>query len=309
MNTKSLVVILLTLVSGCATEPMTFEESLATPRAMRNDIKTWERLSEVRVSFHYANAAYALENQPEVEVPSSTSRGISVPLAIYDFSLGNDLGGSIGILDWFNSGMSEENTYRYYYMREVEMMATPNTHFISIDRTSGSPTPEELRSAWSEAYKLFEEVYNREGNCKVWGYDDQAQFARTNSKDVPGRYKEVLMRCQHPSDLDRSFQVKISAWAEALPDSKMVIAVQSRCGSDRPRGARFTDDRMCGQRFADAFSPDLEDYNLEWTRLVVTPTEADPGLLEVRATRNGKTVVLPPPEPTEAYVEFLRASN
>ena len=114
----SIAVAFLTLnMAGCGVTPQTFEEALSEHRATRNDIVDWDVGMRYRVELQYASTAWLKLEAPDLEVPRDTSMDILVPFAIWDYARGDNFGGTMGFLSWFNSGLSKENTYRHYFNR------------------------------------------------------------------------------------------------------------------------------------------------------------------------------------------------
>lgn len=308
MSKRHLIAVLLflSLLGGCAVAPQTFEESLSTPRAVRNDIRDWDNHLRYMVGLQYANAARKTINQPSIDIPQTSSRDIQIPFAIWDFSIGDNLAGGIGVLDWFNAGMNGANHTVYYYNRGLGFMANPNTHYFAFDEGDGEATETDVRDMWSSANKMFEAVFNKSGDCHVWGYSESMQYSGTNSKDVPGRYKEVLYRCPNPVFEGQVLRVNVSAWANPFSDDVQVIgAVQSQCTDKKERGERFADTRFCGEQFAALNRTRLDLDGRNWMEMIITPAQGSPSLLEVVVDYKGSTRTLPPPEPNPDYTDFL----
>jgi hypothetical protein len=302
-----LILIALVAVSGCATTPVSFEESLNTNRATRNDITDWPTDMRYRVGLQYANAARKKLDEPDVEIPSDASFDFQVPFALLDYTLGNNVGAGISVVDWFNSGMSENNRYAYNYNRGLGLMVSPNTHYFTFDERPGVPDRDEIHEIWDEAFDLFSAIHNQTGQCYVFGYNEKDQYRLTYSKDVPALHKGVLYVCPHPLFEDRQQRVLVTAWANPYPGVRSLAAVQPQCYKTL-RGEDFVDTRDCGIKLADQQAPDIPDSRYGWMELIVTPTEEDPSRFQVLGRFDDVTVVLPPPLATDEYAEFLASS-
>jgi hypothetical protein len=128
------LVILSAMLTACATPtPLSFEESLQTPRATRNDVRDWDEELSYRVELQYANTARQKLAQANLDIPPNTSRGLQVPWAIWETARGNDLTGGLLFADWSSSGLSKEARYAHYYNRGLGYMAFPNTHYFTFD--------------------------------------------------------------------------------------------------------------------------------------------------------------------------------
>lgn len=294
-------------LAACSTAPVSFEDSLTTERATRNDVPDWDTEMRYRVSFQYARAAHEQFADATLEIPPDTSFGFQVPFAILDFTLDNNLGGAIGFADWFNSGMNDNARYRHYYTEGVLTMTHPSTHYFSIDTRPGEATAEDIHTSWDEAHALFQAVHNRSGRCYVYGFNDKDQYRVTFSKDVPGLYKEISYRCPHPYIVGEELRVLVSAWARPFPDARAIGAVQMRCWVTPPRGEKFRDLRPCGRQFADQHRASIPDSRFGWMELMTTPKADEPHHFEVLGRIGDHVVRLPAPEITEEYVEFLAA--
>jgi len=292
------------MITGCATAPMTYEESLSTNRATRNDVPDWDKNMRYRVGFLYANAARHQIDKPSLSRAADPSLDFQVPFAVLDYVRGDNLSGGLALVDWFNSGLSDDNFYRYYYNRGLAFMVHPNTHYFSFDEREGDATSADVHTAWNEAHELFEAIHNRSGRCYIHGYSDELQYRRTFSKDVPGRYKEVSYWCPHPVLSDREHRVSVSAWANPYDGIRVLSTVQSQCFRTI-RGEDFVDVRECGLLLADRQRSLIPDSRFGWMELVVTPAANDPVAYEVIARAGNSTTRLQAPQRTEQYIEFL----
>lgn len=296
------------VVSGCATvEPMTFEESLETSRATRNDVRDWEEELRYRVELQYANTARQKLESAELDIPPNTNIDFMVPFAIWEYARGNSLGGGIAVADWLNSGLTKESRYRTYYNRGLGYMVHPNTHYFTFDERDGIATPADVHAAWDEAYALFQAVFNRDGNCRVFGYTDEYQYARTYSKNVPGKYKDVGWQCRHPLFEGQLQKVIVTAYANPFDGVRVIAGVVTQCWVEPPRNQKFTDLRGCGMPLADAQRPYLTDSRFGWTELITTPQSDAPHLFEVVVRHGDQQTTLPAPETTEDYQAFLQS--
>jgi hypothetical protein len=306
---KSLSILLFALVlSGCATvEPMTFEESLETSRATRNDVRDWEEELRYRVELQYANTARQKLESTELEIPPNTNIDFMVPFAIWEYARGNSLGGGIAVADWLNSGLTKESRYRTYYNRGLGYMGHPNTHYFTFDERDGIATPADVHDAWDEAYALFQSVFNRDGNCRVFGYTEEYQYARTYSKNVPGKYIDVGWHCRHPLFENQQQKVVVTAYANPFDGVRVIAGVVTQCWVQPPRKQKFTDLRGCGITLADRQRPYLTDSRFGWTELITTPQSDAPHLFEVVVRQGDQLTTLPAPESTEEYQAFLQS--
>jgi len=305
---KLVTAVLLGIVlSGCATvEPMSFEESLQTQLATRNDIRVWDEELRYRVEFQYANTARQKLESAELEIPPNTNIGIMVPFAIWEFGRGNDLGGGLAVADWLNSGLTKESRYRHYYNRGLVYMGVPNTHYFTFDERAGTATPDDVHAAWDEAFALFQSVHNRSGDCHVYGFREDYQYARTYPKDVLGKYKDILWLCKHPLFENEQYKVLVMAYANPFPGVRVIAGTVTQCYIDPPRGQKDLDFRNCGMRQANQQRSFLPDSRFGWMELITTPIPETPYLYEVVAIRGDEVARLPAPETTEDYQESLK---
>jgi len=297
------------LLGGCAAvEPMTFEESLNTHRATRNDVRDWDEELRYRVEFQYANTARQKLEKADLEIPPNTNIDIMVPFAIWDYARGDSFGGAMGFASWFSNGLSKESRYAHYFNRGIGYMVNPNTHYFTFDTRPGTATVGDIHQAWDEAFELFQSVYNRDGECHVFGYTEEYQYARTYPKDVPGLHKDVLYLCDHPIFENKKQKVMVMAYANPFDNVRVIAATVTQCYIDPPKGEKFVDVRGCGMRLADAQRPFLTNSRNGWIELAITPTEAAAHELEVVVRSAGEATRLPVPEMTQKYKDFLKSS-
>ena len=292
------------LATGCGVTPLTFEEKFAQTGVQRSDIRDYEGHMKLMVALQYANAARRATLQPGLEIPANTDRSFQVPFAIWDFSNGNNFGSAMGFLDWFNSGMNGGNHSAYYFDREVGFMSNANLHYYTFVEGDKKPSAEAMRGVWDETHKLFQDTFNKEGKCYVWGYSEKNQYALTYPKNVPGLYTEVLYKCPHPLVEDYVQKVFVSAWSNPFQGTEIIGALQSQCFWKPERRTQFADNRDCGKKQADRMLAKLGGLPEGWMQITSTPSE-DPNRLEIHSLYMGETRVLPAPEATDAYVEFL----
>lgn len=294
----------ITFLSGCTVTPLTFEQSLETPRATRNDIRDYESHMRLMVGLHYANAAKRSTLQPELEIPSDTNRDFQVPFAIWDFTNGNNFGSAMGFLDWFNSGMNGANHSRYYWTRGLGFAGHPNVHYFTFVDGDTKPTPAALTQTWERAHALFQSTFNADGQCVHYGFKEKQQHALTNPKNVPGLYADVLYRCPHPIVPGWTQKVYVTAWSNPFEGTSIIGTVQSQCVWKAERGEKYADNRRCGANQAKRHLSLIGSLPDNWMQLTTTPGE-DPSRLEVRSLYLGEKRTIPAPEPTDDYVEFL----
>ena len=155
---RSLAIIAVALLSsGCATvEPLTFEQSLQTDRATRNDVRDWEEELRYRVELQYANTARQKLDVADLDIPLNTNIDYMIPFAIWEKARGINLPAGLMVADWLNSGLSKESRYRHYYNRGLGYMVHPNTHYFTFDERSGVATPQDVHDAWDEAACLWQ---------------------------------------------------------------------------------------------------------------------------------------------------------
>jgi len=296
------------LSAGCATvEPMTFDESLHTKRAMRNEVRNWEEELRYRVEFQYANTAHQKLNVAHLDVPPNTNLDFQVPFAIWDYARGDNRAGTMAFLDWFNSGLSKEARYGYYFNRGIGYMVHPNTHYFTLDERSGVATEQDVYQAWDEAYALFQAVHNRTGQCRVFGYSEEYQYAKTWPKNVPGKHKDVLFLCPHPVLPDQQQKVMVTAWANPFPEVRVIAGTVTQCYVDPPKGEKFVDVRGCGSILAERQRKYLTNPRFPWMELSTTPKNDVPYLFQVVVRFGEETTVLPAPQTTPEYQEFLKS--
>lgn len=308
MNYRTFLATILALsATGCAVQPLSFDESLHTKAAMRNDVADWDQELKYRVSFQYANAARQVLSAPQVDIPPDTTLDMQVPFAIWDISRGASGSGALAFADWFNSGLSEDARYAHYYNEELAYLITPNTHYFTFDQSPGSPTDEDIQRIWDEASSLFEAVHNRSGRCYVFGYDKERQYASTYSKNVPGKYKVVGYRCPNVAFPDQEMIVAVSAWAKPFPGVKALGIVQMQCYVRPPRGERFVDTRACSTPFANDNRARLPVTRSGWLELISTVDTSRPEMMKIVAVQDDESRTLPPPELTPEYQEYLRS--
>lgn len=291
--------------AGCSVAPVSYEESLRTDRATRNDVVDWEAEIRYRVGFQYANAARRQLADASVDIPPDMTTGFQVPFAIWDYTQGDSLGAGIGFLDWFNSGLSKDSRYSYYYNQSLGRMGNPNTHYFTFDERPGSPSADDVHAAWNEAQALFTSIHNRGGECYVHGFSEKDQYRRTFSKDVPAKYKIIAYRCRHPLFTGEELRVTVSAWAHPFEGVRVMGAVESQCYVKPPRGEDFVDVRPCGLDLANRQRSRIPSARFGWIELVVTPIEASPSEFEVIARQGDFVTRLPAPAATEEYKAFL----
>lgn len=309
MNLKNLSIglLLAAILTGCATiEPISFEESLQTKQATRNDFRDWDEELRYRVELQYANAARQRLENPTIDVPANTSREFMVPFAIWEVSRGNDLSGALGFADWFNSGLSKESRYSFYFNRTLAYVANPNSLYFTFDERDGVANTSDVHSAWDEAYELMNSVHNIDGQCQVFGFSEEYQYAKTYPKDVPGKYKEILYLCTNPVFEGKQQKVMVSAYANPFDGVRVLAAVVPQCWPYPEDHSGFVDQRDCGERLAEKQRALLPDSRFGWTELVTTPKKEEPYQFEVRVQRGSEVAYLPAPEITEKYQNFLR---
>lgn len=294
----------LLMITGCATAPMTYEESLSTNRATRNDVPDWDKNMRYRVSFLYAHAALRQMENPSLSPASDPSFDFQVPFAVLDYVRGDNLSGGLALVDWFNSGLSDDNYYRHHYNRTLALMVNPNTHYFTFDSNPGEATASDVRQAWNEAHDLFQRIHNRSGICYVHGYSDKDQYRLTFSKDVPGRYKAVLFRCPHPIFDDRDYKVVVSSWSNPYDGVRVLASVESQCFRT-VSGEDFVDVRDCGLELANRHRSLIPESRFGWMELIVTPAANDPVAFKVIARTEDASTTLQPPQRTDRYIEFL----
>lgn len=293
-------------VTACgSTAPITLEERLQRPSATRNDFPDWEEFMRYRVSFQYANAARLKLANSDLTIPQDTSMDFQVPFALWDLSTGNNLGAGIAFMDWFNSGLSKNATYGYYFNRGLGFMVNPNTHYFSFDTRQGSPSAADVRRSWDEAYALFTAIHNASGQCYMHGFDQKNQYRKTSPKDVPSQYKVASYWCPHATMADREYRVEVSAWANPYDGIRVLAAVLPQCFR-LASGEEWVDARHCGIDLADRQRSLIPDSRFGWMQVIVTPQADDPTLFEVIARTDETSVKLPAPELTEEYRQFLR---
>lgn len=306
---KSLCVALLAvLASGCATvEPMTFEQSLETSRATRNDIRDWDEELRYRVELQYANTGRQKLESIELYIPPNTNIDFMVPFAIWEYSSGNNLAGGIAIADWLNSGLTKDARYQTYYNRGLGYMGHPNTHYFTFDLRDGTATAADVNEAWNEAYALFQSVFNRDNQCRVFGYTEEYQYARTYSKNVPGKHKDVLWQCPNPVFKDQLQKVLVTAYANPFDGVRVIAGVVTQCWVPPPGKQKFVDQRGCGLALADLQQPYLTDSRFGWIEIITTPQSGAPYLFEVVVRQGDQEAILPAPETTLDYQAFLKS--
>ena len=303
--TTALLVIL--FASGCAVTPRSYEDSLLMDRATRNDVRNWEKEMRYRVTFQYANAARVQHENPLIQIPSDMTMGFQVPFGIWDYSMGNNLGAAVSFIDWFNSGLSEDARYNYYYNQTLARVSHPNTLYFAFDERPGVATPEDIHALWDEAYALFQSVRNAHGECMVAGFTEELQYRNTFPKDVPGLYKEIGYTCPNPLFPDQAHMVVVSAWANPFDGVRAFAAVESAsCYIQAERGVDFVDTRGCGMKLANRQRASIPDSGVKWMELVVTPVPESPELFHVVSSYRGDTTILPGVEKTPEFIEFLR---
>lgn len=89
--------------------------------------------------------------------------------------IGDSLGGGIAVADWLNSGLTKESRYRTCYNRGLGYMIHRDTHDFTFDERDGIATPADIHDAVDEACALLQSVFNREGNCRGFGYTEDYQ--------------------------------------------------------------------------------------------------------------------------------------
>jgi hypothetical protein len=296
------------LLTGCASvEPLTFDEALHTERATRNDVRDWEEELRYRVELQYANTARQKLESVDLDIPPNTNIDLVVPFAIWDYARGDNLSGNLTVAAWINSGLTKESRYRTYYNRGLGYMLHPNTHYFTFDERDGVATPADVHEAWDEAHALFQSVFNRAGNCRVFGYTEEYQYARTYPKNVPGKYKDVLYLCSpHPLFADKEQKVMVTAYANPFDGVRVIAGVVTQCWVQPPRGQSFLDLRGCGLTLADAQRTRIPESRFSWVELVTTPRADAPFQSEVVVRRGDQVTTLPAPEMTEKYQAFLK---
>ncbi len=296
------------LLSGCATvEPISFEQSLQTSLATRNDVRDWDEELRYRVELQYANTARQKLETVDLDVPPNTNIDFQVPFAIWDYARGDNFEGAMAFADWFNSGLSKESRYGYYFNRTLGNMVNPNTHYFTFDERPGIATEQDVNDAWDEAYRLFQAVYNSTNQCYVFGYTEEFQYAKTYPKNVAGKYKDVLFLCKHPVLEGQQQKVTVTAYANPFDGVRVIAGAVSQCYVAPPRGQKFVDVRGCGARLAERQRGQLTESRFGWTELVTTPIEETPYLFEVQVRNGDSTTVLPAPETQPKYQEYLRS--
>jgi len=264
--------LLFSFLGGCAVTPMTFEEELQTDRATRNDFPDYDAQMPRMVGLQYARAAKHATENPELDIPKGTERGFQVPFAIWDFAAGDSFGGAMAVLDWFNSGMSDEKHAAYYFNRGLGFVANPNVSYYTFLPGNEKPSADDVSRTWQHAHSLFERVFNSSGECHQWGWTEKHQHALTYGKNVPGLYKEVLYKCPHPLDPTDVQRVHVTAWANPFPGTSVIGTVQSQCSSKAERGEIFSDTRDCGVKQARRHLKLIWGLPKEWMQLTCTPT-------------------------------------
>lgn len=303
--TKLIGLLALMTISGCATPgPMTFEESLTTHRATRSDVTDLEAEMRYRVGIQYANAARKNLDRPGVTAPRNTSMNFELPFAVLDYSLGDDVSGGMAIASWFNSGLSQNSRYQYYYTRGLNFMAHPNTHYFRFDVGSGVPSADEVREDWNDAKALFEKLFNRDGQCQVMGFSEKHQYTRTFSKDVAGEHKMTGWYCPHPVLSDREFKVYVSTWASPFDDVRLVSMIQMQCYI-LEKGERFIDVRGCGEALAAEHRDLMTKKDADWMQLAVEPAAEEEAVFHVVGRVGDQETTLPAPGLKKEFSEFL----
>lgn len=297
-------VLAISVLCGCAVTPLTFEESMQKPRAVRSDIRDYESHMRLMVGLHYANAAKRSTIEPELDIPPNTNRDFQVPFAIWDFTNGSNFGSAIGFLDWFNAGMNGGNHSRHYWARGLGFMANPNVHYFTFVDGDNKPTPAALTRSWEQAHQLFQSTFNVDGQCKVIGWKEKQQYALTDPKNVPGLYIEVIYRCPHPLVPRWKQRVYVTAWSNPFAGTSIIGTVQSQCAWKPEKGERYADNRWCGIKQAELHLKRLAGVPKNWMQLTTTPGK-DPSLLEVQSLYLGEKRTIPAPEPASKYTEFL----
>ena len=295
------------LLSGCAVAPWSYDTVMEANRTTRNDVPDWAMEMRYRVGFQYANTArHKLEN-PSIEVPADRTMGFQVPFAIWDYAQGYELSAGLGFMDWFNSGMSGSARYAHYFNRDLGYVGQANTQYYRFDARDGVATTEDVHAAWDAAYTLFQAIHNRSGTCKVYGYNEKDQYRLTFPKNVPGLYKEFAYQCPHPTLANAQQTVNVSAWANPFDDIRVLAAVQSQCYIDPPKGQDFLDVRECGMPLAEQQRPYIPED--DWMELVTTPKSDDPYVFEVITRYRNDLAILPAPELTAEFTDFLKAQD
>ena len=285
---------------------MSLEEKLSTSAVQRNGVRNWDNHTSVLVAHQYAIAAYRLESGdiPEQPAGSGDQAMFNVPFSALDFALGNNLAGGLGLLDWFNSGLGEQNALRYHFNRELGYLANPNSHYFKVVEGNGEPTPETLRSLWDEAYKLFKSTKDQNGECRVWGWTQELQYRRTYPKDVPGRYKLILYKCPHPLYSDKIQRVIVQAWANPAEGIELIASVTSQCWLPAPTKKQFVDVRECAGVIANEQRHHVP-FAKGWMELLVTISDEDKSNLHVVGKFADREHRLRAPELTPEYRAFL----
>lgn len=294
--------LMLSFLGGCAaTQPLSFEEALQTNRATRSAFRDYDAHMPRMVALQYAGAARRLTENPEIEAPTGVDRAFQVPFAIWDFAAGNSLGGGIGVMDWFASGLGQQSISFDYFKREVSIVGGPNVSYYTFVPGNNKPTSDEVSRVWGDAKALFSRVFDTEGKCYQFGWTEERQYSRTYGKNVPGLYKEVLYVCPHPLRASESQHIYVTAWANPFPDTSVIGAVQSECKTT----PKFADNRDCGTKQAKKHLEALGGLPPGWMQMTTSPTVADPAYLEVNSLYQGERRTLESPEQTEAYVKYL----
>lgn len=306
-TTRTILLLAVALTAGCAVQPMTYEESLQTDRATRSDIRDWDEEMRYRVEFQYANTARQKLQMADLDIPPDTNLDFQVPFAIWDYARGDNLSGAIGFADWFNAGLSKNARYGYYFNRGLGYMVNPNTHYVTFDEREGVATAADVHQAWDEAFTLFQSIYDRGRDCHVFGYTEEAQYAKTYPKDVPGENKVVLYLCPHPLDINKQQKVIVTSYANPFEGVRVIAGVFTQCYFDPPKHQKYVDIRACGETLAEQQRVLLTPSRFGWMEMITTPIAETPHLLQVVARRDADITVLPAPETKEDFQEFLKA--
>jgi len=313
MNTSHLLIIVaLAIMAGCSSTPMSFEEAISRPSAVRGTVKgSVEDELKVRVGFQYAYVAYNYDFKGQLPSDPGTldhayHDALAIPLIAYDFYLGNSIDGAMSIVTWFDAGFNDQAHYRYHYVDSNSRIALPNTHYYRFEHGHGPATPEDVHQAWDAAYDLFTKLFPAK-DCVVYNWKPSVGYRHTVMKDEPGVLKQILYSCPHPLVEGEIIKVNVSAWGNPASDLKTMAWVEQQCWIPRDN-ENYVDIRDCGEKQADRQWPLLpHDPVATWIQLFTTPTEADPGTMVSVVRFDQQTFSMANPGVSDSYAAFLRA--
>ena len=263
------------------------------------------------MGFQYAYTAFNYQFETPLPTDPSTFNhayhdALAIPLTAYDFYLGNNVDGTMGVLNWLDAGLNDAAHYRYHYIDSNARVALPNTHYYRFQHGRGTATPEDLNLAWDSAYALFQKLYPA-SECIVYNWTPSNGYRKTMMKNEPGVRKDILYSCPHPLVEGEIIKVSVSAWGNPAVDLTTVSWVEQQCWIPRSKD-NYVDIRDCGEKQANAQWPMLpKESDVTWIQLFTTASEDDPGTMVSVVRLYDEEFSMANPGVSDTYAAFLRS--